>query len=147
MPVWSPRKQSGVAAVARSPEGYFLGWSSRQLPHMTNNEAEYQAALLGLELAAVLAAGEVEIVSDSEVMVNQMSGRSQVHSARLKQLHTQTCLVVRRFERVAFRHVRRKENQLADALATEALLGRVVRMPPAGSSPSALASLVRKLRR
>ena len=42
---------AGAAAVARTQEGYFLGWLSRQLEPMTNNEAEYQAALLGLLLA------------------------------------------------------------------------------------------------
>lgn len=37
---------TGIAAVARSHQGYFLGWESRQLPPMSNNEAEYKAALL-----------------------------------------------------------------------------------------------------
>ena len=126
---------AGAAAVARSPEGYFKGWLSRRLPRMTNNEAEYQAALLGLELAARLGAAVVEIVSDSEVVVRQMQGISRVNSRRLKQLHQETCARATRFKQVAFRHVTRTENYLADALATEAIAGRLVNMPPRVESP------------
>lgn len=128
-------RYSGVAAVARTPEGYFLGWASRRLATMTNNEAEYQAALLGLELAARLDASVVEIVSDSETVVFQMQGRSRVNSSGLKPLHKDACVAVRHFKKVNFRHVGREENQLADALAAEAITGRVVRMRPRRRSP------------
>lgn len=125
-------RKSGVSAIARTVKGRFLGWLSRQLPEMTNNEAEYEALLLGLKLAQRLQAEEVEIVSDSEVVVRQMQGRSRVHSSGLKKLHTQACVAVRPFRRVRFRHVAREENRLADALAAEALDGREVQM----SSPA-----------
>lgn len=120
---------AGIAAVALSPEGFFQGWLSRQLPGMTNNEAEYHAVLLGLELARQLNSGRVAITSDSEVVVRQMLGLSRVHSGRLKQLHQRTCTAVAYFQGVHFRHVRREQNKLADALAAEAMAGRVVRMP------------------
>lgn len=127
----SGTKFAGAAAVARTREGYFLGWLSRQLTSMSNNEAEYQAALLGLTLAGQLGADTVEIISDSEVVVRQMRGQSRVLSARLKRLHQETCARAGRFAEVSFRHVPRTENWLADALATEALAGRIVRMPSA----------------
>lgn len=126
----SGTQYAGAAAVARTPEGVFLGWLSRQLPAMTNNEAEYQAALLGLALARHLGASTVEIVSDSEVVVRQMQGQSRVLSQRLRQLHQETCARIGHFRQVSFRHVPREENHLADALATEALLGRPVIMRP-----------------
>ncbi len=125
----SGTRHAGAAAVARTKEGYFIGWLSRQFPTMSNNEAEYQAALLGLALARQLNVRVVEIVSDSEVVVRQMTGQSQVLSKRLRQLHQETCLTVGEFTAVSFRHVRRGKNCLADALATEALAGRVVQMP------------------
>lgn len=121
---------AGAAAVARTTDGYFVGWLSTQLPTMTNNEAEYQAALLGLALARRLGASKVEIVSDSEVVVRQMQGQSRVLSQRLRQLHQETCARIGHFRQVTFRHVSREENHLADALATEALLGRPVNMRP-----------------
>ena len=60
----SGTQHAGAAAVARSSEGYFLGWLSRQLPQVTNNEAEYHAALLGLLLAKQLGTRNVVIISD-----------------------------------------------------------------------------------
>lgn len=121
-------EKSGIGAVARSGGGHFLGWSSRQLPAMTNNEAEYEAAILGLELAQRLGADEVEIVTDSQVVVQQMQGRSRVNSNGLQRLHRKACVAVRPFRHVRFRHVKREENRLADALASEALEGKEVRM-------------------
>lgn len=121
-------KNAGAAAIARTAEGYFLGWTSRQLPQMSNNEAEYHATLLGLELAQHLGARHVEIISDSEVVVRQMRGLSRVNSARLKQLHQQACQVAARFSRVNFTHMSRTQNRVADALAAEAISGRTVTM-------------------
>jgi ribonuclease HI len=121
-------RYTGIAAVARDEKGCHLGWLSRRLPRMTNNEAEYQAAMLGLELARTLEARRVEIVSDSEVVVRQMMGTSRVNSPRLKQLHRDACQTVAEFEHVSFRYVSRDLNRLADALAAEALAGRLVAM-------------------
>ncbi len=124
-------RYAGAAAVARTSEGYFVGWLSKQMSAMTNNEAEYQATLLGLTLARLLGAQIVEIVSDSEVIVRQMMGQSRVLSGRLKSLHQEACAAAGQFAQVSFRHIPREENHLADALATEALNGRVVQMQPA----------------
>ncbi|MCB8944034.1 MAG: ribonuclease HI family protein [Ardenticatenaceae bacterium] len=126
----SGTEYAGAAAIARTTEGFFQGWLSRQMPTMTNNEAEYHATLLGLKLAHMLKADVVEIVSDSEVVVRQMQGQSRVLSGRLKRLHQETCKRVGSFHTVTFRHVLREYNSLADALATEALLGRIVQMGP-----------------
>lgn len=118
----------GIAAIARTAEGDFLGWASRRMPRMTNNEAEYHAALLGVELAHMLEIATVEIVSDSEVVVRQMRGMSRVNSQRLKALHSRLCAAVAGLGEVSFRHVERDLNRVADALATEALHGRCVSM-------------------
>lgn len=123
-------RHAGAAAIARTAEGYFVGWLSKQMSAMTNNEAEYQATLLGLALARQLGAQIVEIVSDSEVIVRQMMGQSRVLSGRLKGLHQEACAAAGQFAQVSFRHVPREENHLADALATEALNGRTVQMQP-----------------
>lgn len=121
-------ERTGIAAVARTADGEFLGWASRCVERMTNNEAEYRAALLGLELASSLGLADVTIYSDSEVVVRQMQGRSRVNSAGLKSLHVATCRAVLEFARVTFRHIGRDDNRLADALATDALHGSLVRM-------------------
>ncbi len=126
----SGTKYAGAAAIARTRKGYFVGWISRQFPTMTNNEAEYQAVLLGLQLAKRLGLKNVEIISDSEVVVRQMRGSSRVLSPRLKRPHQETCRRVSEFSAVLFRHVPRELNELADALAAEAQAGQVVQMRP-----------------
>lgn len=138
-------QQVGIAAIARSEEGFFMGWLSRQLPRMTNNEAEYHAVLLGLALARRLRATSVTIVSDSEVVVRQMRGLSRVNSNRLKPLHQQTCARVGHFGQVSFKHVLRDENALADALAAEALNGRTVQMRRIPKAPGTGQSYARRL--
>lgn len=125
----SGTKYAGAAAVARTAEGYFVGWLSRRMPTMTNNEAEYHATMLGFELAKILNCKRFEIVSDSEVVVRQMTGVSRVNSQKLKPLHQKACAKVGDFDAVDFRHVTRDHNHLADALATEAMLGKEVNMP------------------
>jgi ribonuclease HI len=95
---------------------------------MTNNEAEYHAALLGLAMAVELGARRVEIVTDSDVVVRQMRGLSRVLSPRLQGLHRKASAATQQFEEALFRHVPREENRLADALAAEALAGRTVSM-------------------
>lgn len=121
---------AGVAAVARGPDGGLLGLCSRQLGRMTNNEAEYHALLLGIELAQALGLASFVLQADSEVMVRQMQGRSRVNSARLALLHRQACQALRFVGGpVTFRHVLREHNRLADALAVEAMAGRAMALP------------------
>lgn len=140
-------RHTGAAAVARRADGKFVGWISRQLPRMTNNEAEYHALLLGLELAQQLQLRHVHIFSDSEVVVRQMAGRSRVLSARLRLLHRDACLAVRYFEQVQLEHVPREENRLADALAGEAITGATVHFSASKAhrpaAPSAQVNLLR----
>ena len=87
----------------------------------TNNVAEYRALLRGLEEAAALGARRVQILSDSELVVRQLSGRYRVRSPALAQLHRDALTRLRRFDRVSIRHVPRAENRGADALANRAL--------------------------
>ena len=84
-------RYTGIAAVARSERGYFRGWISRQMARMTNNEAEYHAALLGLELAGELGAGRVDLLSDSGVVVGEVMGTSRGNSPRLEGWQRPAC--------------------------------------------------------
>ncbi len=87
----------------------------------TNNIAEYRALLRGLEEAAALGARTVRICSDSELVVRQLSGQYKVRSPHLAPLHRQAISRMRQFDRVSVVHVRREQNQGADALANRAL--------------------------
>jgi ribonuclease HI len=87
----------------------------------TNNVAEYSALLAGLDRAAELGVTELDVVSDSELMVRQMLGQYKVKNEALRELWEEAGRKARRIPRVAYRNVRREHNKLADALVNEAL--------------------------
>jgi ribonuclease HI len=112
---------AAIAAVARSPEGELLEERRERIGVATNNVAEYQALLLGIELAEAHGASELELVGDSELIVRQVSGEYRVKDAVLRQLNDRVQAALRRFDRWSIRHVRRDENADADALVNAAL--------------------------
>lgn len=116
---------SGLAAVARNAHGQICYWWSRKVGRMTNNEAEYGAAILALESLSRLNIRDVDIYSDSQVMVFQMTGRALTNSSRLKRAQIQLRALLLQFDRVGFHHIPREENRLADALAGDTVDGRV----------------------
>jgi ribonuclease H / adenosylcobalamin/alpha-ribazole phosphatase len=87
----------------------------------TNNVAEYRALLAGLERALDLGVDEVEVVSDSELLVKQMRGEYKVKNEALRELSLEAARLARRIGRVSYTAVRREHNELADRLVNEAL--------------------------
>ena len=87
----------------------------------TNNVAEYQALLAGLELALDHDVQRLDVFLDSELVVRQVNGQYKVKDAGLKPLHQQACLLLSRFREVDVKHVRREQNAEADALVNKAI--------------------------
>ena len=87
----------------------------------TNNVAEYQALLHGLRWALARGAPRVEVFSDSELLVRQLTGRYKVKSAGLQPLHREAQRLLARFESARVTHVPRERNREADALANRAV--------------------------
>jgi ribonuclease HI len=112
---------AAAAAVVLDSAGDVLGEESAFLGEATNNVAEYQALLLGLELARRLGGREVEVVNDSELVARQVGGQYKVKHAGLRPLHRQAMEALRSFERWSVRSVRRDQNERADQLVNEAL--------------------------
>lgn len=102
----------------------FFGYLGRT----TNNVAEYAGLLEALSVAKDEGATEVEIVSDSELLVKQMLGIYRVKHPNLVPMHQQAKTMVRNFKRFAIRHTLRAGNKDADRLANLA----VDRADPAG---------------
>ena len=94
--------------------GYFLG-------RATNNVAEYQGLIRGLQQGRLLGASEVEVLSDSELLVMQMTGKYRVKADHLVDLYWQARQAAGEFERCSFRHVRREFNKQADTMVNQAL--------------------------
>ena len=118
------RGNPGPAAygyVLETEDGTVLAAHGEAIGIATNNVAEYSALIAGLEKAAELAVGEVEVVSDSELMVKQMRGEYKVKNAALRELSLQAAQLARTVGTVRYTAVRREHNELADRLVNEAL--------------------------
>jgi len=87
----------------------------------TNNTAEYRGLIAGLARAAELAVPEVEVRSDSELLVKQMRGEYRVKNPNLRSLSLEAARLAREIGKVTYVHVRREKNELADRLVNEAL--------------------------
>ena len=99
---------------------------SRYLGCKTNNEAEYEALLLGIREAKRLGVTSVRILTDSELVERQLKGRYQVKSPNLKTLHAAALSHLGTFSSYAIEAIPREENQEADRLANQAIRkGRV----------------------
>lgn len=87
----------------------------------TNNVAEYRGLIAALEAALALSARRVEVRMDSELIVRQAIGRYRVKNPGLIPLHRRVLTLRLQFDEVAFRHIPRELNKLADSLANQAL--------------------------
>jgi ribonuclease HI len=114
---------AAIAAVVQAPGGEVLEERGERIGKATNNVAEYKALLLGIERAAALGAGEVELVGDSELVVRQVKGEYKVKDATMRKLHAEVKRALEPFESWSIRHVRREQNAEADRLVNEVLDG------------------------
>jgi ribonuclease HI len=112
---------AGAAALVKDAEGDTLLEKARAFGPATNNVAEYQALLLGLELAAQLKPDVLTIRSDSELLVRQVAGQYKVRAPHLKPLLRQVQRLLAPFETVEIEHIPRTRNAEADKLARKAL--------------------------
>ena len=83
----------------------------------TNNEAEYEALIYGLELLLKNNFLSVNIFSDSQLVVNQVNGLYKVKNQRMKLLHSRTISLMNNLENWNFSHVLREKNKVADSYA------------------------------
>jgi ribonuclease HI len=118
------RGNPGPAAfgyVLEAEDGTVLAAHGERIGVATNNVAEYRALVAGLEKAAELGVDELEVVSDSELLVKQMRGEYRVKNEALRALSLEAAAAARRVGRVTYTAVRREHNELADRLVNEAL--------------------------
>ncbi len=116
---------AGIGVVIQDTETKeVLEEHAKFLGKTTNNQAEYQAVILGLQQAKKLGASEVEIVTDSELLVKQANGEYRVKNPDLAVRYLEMKNLCTHFDRVRFRHVRREMNKRADFLSNVAMDGK-----------------------
>ena len=112
---------AAYAYVLEAEDGTVLAADGEAIGRATNNVAEYRGLSAGLEKAVEVGVDELVVVSDSELMVKQMTGEYRVKNEALRDLSLQASRLARRIGNVRYTAVRREHNELADRLVNEAL--------------------------
>ena len=112
---------AAYAYVLEAEDGTVLAAHGEAIGVATNNVAEYSALIAGLEKAVELSIGELQVISDSELMVKQMRGEYKVKNEALRELSLLASGLARELGSVTYTAVRREHNKLADQLVNEAL--------------------------
>lgn len=126
---------AGYGAVIEDPGGRVVARLSEYLGRQTNNHAEYQGLLAVLAWALEHGVKRLRVVSDSELLVNQMKGRYKVASPTLRPLWEEARRRAAKLDSFEMRHTLRGGNEEADRLANEAMdkgMGRTPASNPAG---------------
>jgi ribonuclease HI len=113
--------------------GFFLG-------EATNNVAETLALILGLQQAILKGVREITVLTDSELLAHQVTGRYRVKDHVLTWLHVAAQQLIRGFKRFEIRHIPREENRRADRLAAKAVLEGIRRQGKPKGKPSPTSS-------
>lgn len=112
---------AAVGVVIEDSEGRVIHGEGRCIGVTTNNVAEYQALITGLEWLGGVGAEHIEILLDSLLVAKQVVGAYKVKSQGLRPLHKRATELLAGFASVKVKHVPREQNSAADAFANEAL--------------------------
>jgi len=112
---------AGAGAVLYNPRGEVAAQLARYLGETTNNVAEYQALILGLQEAVRLGAKKLQVFADSELLVRQLNGTYRVKAPHLLPLWRLAKNELQKFKAYTISHVPRAENSLADDLANQGI--------------------------
>jgi len=117
---------AGAGVYITDEKGNELKKSKKYLGIRTNNWAEYEALIVGLEVAKKLLGEkakntEVEIKMDSELIVKQLNGQYRVKEPSLFEQFVKVNNLKINFPNISFNHIPRAQNKEADKLANEAM--------------------------
>ncbi len=112
---------AAIGAIIKDERGRLITSISQRIGRATNNQAEYRAIIAALEEATRLGAKQVEIKTDSELVVKQINGEYRVKKATLKPLYQQVKQRQGSLEGFTITHILRQQNIEADNLANKAL--------------------------
>lgn len=112
---------ASYAAIVRKPNGEMVARVSKYIGRATNNVAEYYGLIAALDYVIAHKIPRLMVLSDSQLLVNQMRGIYKVKDAQLKQLHENAKKLVKQLAYFGIEHIYRERNADADQLANEIL--------------------------
>ncbi|KAH9688200.1 Ribonuclease H [Citrus sinensis] len=113
----SGERGSGAGIVLEGPEGEEISYAIKLEFAATNNQAEYEALIAGLELAMAVKADRVKIRTDSQLVANHVSERFQPRDDKMEQYLKIVRQMMGKFETVEVIQIPRGQNSRADILA------------------------------
>jgi len=112
---------AGAGAIVYDERGIKVAERRFPLGHLTNNAAEYEGLLRGLELARAVGAERLEVRSDSELLVKQMQGEYKTKARHLQAAAARARRLLSGFSNVTFVAIPRESDLEADLLANKAM--------------------------
>jgi len=108
-------------AVLKSLDGEVIDTRSKYLGETTNNQAEYIALIIGLEMALENSCTELSVFMDSELAIRQINGQYKVKNLAIAERFKEVHNLRVKFQKITFTHVRREKNTEADALVNKCI--------------------------
>ena len=112
---------SATGIVIKNENGDTIEAYGESLGTQTNNFAEYSAVISGLKKAAELGATEVECISDSKLIVEQLNRNWKVKEPTIQTLFVQAWNELQKFKKYKISHVLRESNKESDAEVNKVL--------------------------
>ena len=112
---------SGIGVVIQDDKGKTVNELNKYIGIATNNIAEYNAVIYGLQEALIQRADKVELRLDSELVAKQLNGEYKVKSEEIKPLFLQALHLISGFKNIVIKHIKREENSEADKLVNKAI--------------------------
>ena len=118
---------AAIGVVLTDEKGKVIKEYAEKIGRATNNEAEYESVIFGLQKAKLLFGGKkiktmgIEVRMDSEFVVKQLNGKYKILDRRIEQLFLKTWNLKVDFGEVKFAHISRNDNMEADRLVNHAL--------------------------
>jgi ribonuclease HI len=113
-------KGGGVGILLISPRSQMFEFAIPIQPTITNNQAEYEALLRGLQYLKEAGAVSVEIYGDSELVIKQLNGQYECKSDALRNYYEECREILKSFQLVILQHIPREHNEEANRLAQSA---------------------------
>ncbi|GAA0162201.1 hypothetical protein LIER_18343 [Lithospermum erythrorhizon] len=113
----SNEKGYGAEILIKGPEGEVFEYGLRFSFKATNNEAEYEAMVTGLEIAQTLKIKRLLVQGDSKLVIDQIRGDCGVKNEKLGKYHAKALSLLPRFDYVVFEHIPRGQKKHADHLS------------------------------
>ncbi|KAL2250095.1 UNVERIFIED_CONTAM: Ribonuclease HI [Sesamum indicum] len=113
----SNANNGGAGILIQGPRGIEIDVAARLSFPVTNNEAEYEALVLGLELAYEADARDLEVFTDSQLIALQIEGTYETRERIMTQYKEIVQKLMGKFEKCSISQVPRAENDKADALS------------------------------